>query len=258
MIKDGEGKIMSRVINKTKSEMLQYLKLKILSENWNEIIKKAEDKEESYDKFLIEILRKEYNHRVEVAKKNMVKRARIPNDFTLETYPFEDQPQLNKKRLMERYDSLDYLRNHRNLVFIGPSGTGKTGLASSILRQALNNEYTGRFIEFSSLMEELLNSLADQSSKRVIKKYSGYDCLLIDDLSFLELEKSEIGLLYSLIQKRYKTKCTIITTSLGFSKWNEIFDNKQLTDALIGRLSDNGHIINLNKCKSIRKEPEIN
>ena len=75
-------------------------------------------------------------------------------------------------------------------------------------------------------MEELLNSLADQSSKRVIKKYSGYDCLLIDDLSFLVLEKVEVGLFYSLIQKRYKAKCTIVITSLGISNWNEIFNNK--------------------------------
>lgn len=258
MMKNGEVKIMSKSVNKTNEEMLKYLKLDVLSMEWLKIIDEAEKKEKSYERFLLEILKKEYIYRVEIARNNRINRAKIPNSFVLETYPFEEQPQLNKKRLLQRYDSLDYLKNHRNLIFVGPSGTGKTGLASSILRQALNNEYSGRFIEFTSLMEELLNSLADQSSKRVIKKYSIYDCLLIDDLSFLELEKAEIGLFYSLIQKRYKSKCTIITTSLGFSKWNEIFDNKQLTDALIGRLSDNGHIINLKKCKSIRGEPDVN
>ena len=152
---------------------------------------------------------------------------------------------------------MDYLINSRNLVFIGQSGTGKTGLASSILRQALNNGYSGRFVEFNVLIEEFLNSIADQSSKKIIGRYSNYNCLLIDDLSFLEADKAEIGLFYSLIQKRYKRSCTIITTALGFSEWNKIFDNKQLTDALIGRLSDNGHIINLKKCKSIRTNPEI-
>ena len=244
-------------MNKKTKEMLQYLKLNYLLDNWDDVVKKAEESDQSYDKFLNNILKNEFNTRSEIAKVNRVNRAKIPNDFTMETYPFEEQSHLNKKRLLQRYDSLDYLINNRNLVFIGPSGTGKTGLASSILRQALNNGYSGRFVEFNILMEELLNSIADQSSKRVINRYSNYNCLLIDDISFLEANKAEIGLFYALIQKRYKRSCTIVTTPLGFSDWNKIFDNKQLTDALIGRLSDNGHIINLRKCKNIRKDPDV-
>lgn len=244
-------------MNKKTKEMLKYLKLNYLLEHWAEVIEKAEETDQSYDKFLLNIIKKEYESRTEAARTNRITRAKIPNDFTMETYPFDEQPHLNKKRLFQRYDSLDYLKNKRNLIFIGVSGTGKTGLGSSVLRHAINSGYSGRFIDFGVLVEELLNSIADQSSKRVIKKYSNYDCLLIDDLSFLEAEKAEIGLFYTLVQKRYKKSCTIITTALGFSEWNKIFNNKQLTDALIGRLSDNGHIINLKKCKSIRKDPEV-
>ena len=245
-------------MNKKTKEILQYLKLNYLLEHWDKAVSRAEELEQSYESFLNSILKNEFNTRSEIAKVNRVNRAKIPNDFTMETYPFEEQPHLNKKRLLQRYDSLDYVTNFRNIVFIGQSGTGKTGLASSILRQSLNSGYSGRFVEFNILMEELFNSIADQSSKRVINRYSKYSCLLIDDLSFLEAEKAEIGLFYTLIQKRYKRSCTIVTTPLGFNDWNKIFDNKQLTDALIGRLSDNGHIINLKKCKNIRKEPEVN
>ncbi len=246
------------MMNKKTKEMLQYLKLNYLLEYWDNVVKKAEELEQSYDFFLNNILKNEFNARSEIAKINRVNRAKIPNDFTMETYPFGEQSHLNKKRLLQRYDSLDYVKNNRNIIFIGPAGTGKTGLASSILRQSLNAGYSGRFVEFNTLMEELLSSIADQSSKRVINRYSNYNCLLIDDLSFIEADKAEIGLFYTLIQKRYKRSCTIITTPLGFSDWNEIFDHKQLTDALIGRLSDNGHIINLKKCKNIRKEPDVN
>lgn len=244
-------------MNKKAREMLKYLKLNFLQEHWQDVVSKAEKVDQSYENFLMNIVKNEYENRAEFARLNRISRAKIPNSFTLETYPFEEQPHLNKKRLLQRYDSLDYLKNNRNLIFIGPSGTGKTGLSSSILRQALNNGYSGKFINFNTLMEELLNSIADQSSKRVIKKYANYNCLLIDDLSFLEADKTEIGLFYTLIQKRYKRSCTVITTALGFSDWNKIFENKQLTDALIGRLSDNGHIINLKKCKSIRQEPDV-
>lgn len=252
MTRNGEG-----AMNKKTKEMLHYLKLHYLLDQWDYVINKAEEEEQSYEKFLQAIIKNEFNNRNDIARVNRVKRAKIPNDFTMETYPFEQQPHLNRKRLIQRYDSLDYITNNRNLVFIGPSGTGKTGLASSVLRQAINSGYSGKFVEFSSLMEELLNSIADQSSKKIIKRYSNYKCLLIDDLSFLEVEKAEIGLFYSLIQKRYKHGCTIVTTPLGFSDWNKIFSNKQLTDALIGRLSDNGHIVNLKNCKNIRMEPDI-
>ena len=252
MIKNGEV-----TMKKKTKDMLNYLKFNYLLGHWDELIKEAEESEQSYDKFLSKIIKNEFNTRSEIARVNRVNRAKIPNDYSMETYPFGEQPHLNKKRLLQRYDSLDYLINNRNIVFVGPSGTGKTGLASSILRQAINSGYSGRFVEFSVLMEELLNSIADQSSKRIIKRYANYNCLLIDDLSFLEVDKAEIGLFYSLVQKRYKRSCTIITTALGFSDWNKIFNNKQLSDALIGRLSDNGHIINLKKCKNIRKDPEV-
>lgn len=245
-------------MDKKTKEMLEFLKLDFLLKKWEEIIELAEKENQSFDKFLKMIIKNEFNSRNEIARSNRVSRAKIPNEFNIETYPFNDQPHLNKKRLLQRYDSLDYITNNRNIIFIGPSGTGKTGLASCILRHAINSGHSGRFIEFNILMEELLSSIADQSSKKVIKRYSNYKCLLIDDLSFLNADNTEIGLFYSLIQKRYKKSCTIITTPYGFSEWNKIFNNKQLSDALIGRLSDNGHIINLKDCKVIRTEPEIN
>lgn len=244
-------------MNKKTKEMLKYLKLNYLYDHWDDVIKNAEESNLSYNKFLTSIVKKEYDFRVDIAKVNRIKRAKIPNEYVIDTYPFNEQPHLNKKRLLERYDSLDYLVNNRNLVFIGPSGTGKTGLASSILRRSVEVGYSGRFVSFNDLMEELLASIADQSSKRIIKKYSNYSCLLIDDLTYFESDKAEVGLFYSLIQKRYKRNCTIVTSSLGFGSWNKIFNHKELTDALIGRLSDNGHIINLKKCKNIRKNPDV-
>lgn len=244
-------------MKKKDKEMLFYLKMNYLLDQWKEAIDIAEKKELSYEAFLSRIIQKEYEFKCESARKSRIGRATIPNEYVLETYPFAGQPHLNKKRLLQRHDSLDYLENNRNIVFIGPSGTGKTGLGSSILRHSINNGYTGKFVRFDVLMEELLNSIADQSSKKIIKRYSGYQCLLIDDLSFVEANKAEIGLFYTLIQKRYENSCTIITTPLGFSGWNKIFDNKQLTDALIGRLTDKGHVINLKNCQSIRTTPEI-
>jgi DNA replication protein DnaC len=244
-------------MNKQCEKMLKYLKWGHLHEHWDEIIAQAEKGHWSYERFLQENIQKEFERRVEVATTGRIYRAKIPNSFTIETYPFEEQPHLDTKRLLQRYDSLDYLEKKQNLIFIGPTGTGKSGLASSILRHALQNGHSGRFVEFSTLMEELVSSIADHSSKKLIKRYCSYNCLVIDDLCSIGVEKTEIGLFYSLLQKRHTKSCTIITTALGFKEWDSIFNSKQMTDALIGRLSDNGHIINLKKCKSIRQAPDV-
>lgn len=244
-------------MNKKTEEMLRYLKLNYLLESWDDVIKRGEEKTLSYHSFLNDILVKEYEIRQDKARMNRVHSAKIPNEFSVDTYPFDQQPHLNKQRLLERHDSMDYLEKKRNIIFLGPSGTGKTGLASGILRSAVIKGHSGRFVEFRILMDELIQSLADQSGKKVIHKYAKYDCLVIDDLSFVEAEKAETGLFYSLIQKRHKKSCTIVTSPLGLSEWDKIFNNKQLTDGLIGRLIDNGHIINLKSCKSIRGKPDL-
>ncbi|MBF0300852.1 MAG: ATP-binding protein [Oligoflexia bacterium] len=159
-------------MNTKTKEMLINLKLGYLLEYWDDVITEAEKNNLSYDKFLFDIIKKEYEHKVEVTTTNRIKRAKIPNEFTIDTYPFNEQPHLNKKRLLQRYDSLDYLEKNRNIIFVGPAGTGKTGLSSSILRHSLNQGYSGHFVEFNSLMEELLSSIADRSTKKVIKKYT--------------------------------------------------------------------------------------
>jgi DNA replication protein DnaC len=240
-----------------KTKILHFLKLSYLLENWDQVMEQAEASDKSYDQFLSDILKKEYQLRLEQVRLGRIKRSKVPNEYVIDTYPFDQQPHVNKKRLLQRFDSLDFLKNNRNLILMGPTGTGKTGLASSFLRQGINNGFSGRFVVFNELMEELLSSIADQSTKTIIRKYTNYQCLLIDDLCFIEAEKTEVGLFYTLIQKRYKKSCTIITTPLGLSEWNTVFKNKQMTDALISRLNDNGHIINFKKCKNIRKDPDI-
>ena len=92
------------------------------------------------------------------------------------------QPKLNKKRILALYDSFDYVSKQQNVIWIGPTGAGKSGLASSFLTQAINKRHTGRFITFPELVEELYRSVGDHSERKVIKTFSSYDCLLIDRL----------------------------------------------------------------------------
>ena len=128
----------------------------------------------------------------------------------------------------------------------------KTGLATAFLLQAIDRGYRGYFVTFPELVAQLYASLADHSEEKVIKKYAAYDCLVIDEVGYVEVEPTQVGLFFTLMQKRHQTKTTLITSNLGFSEWGSFLKNNHLTAALIDRLTSTSHVINMKHCKSLR------
>jgi DNA replication protein DnaC len=172
--------------------------------------------------------------------------------LVIETYPFEQQPKLNKKKIMALYDSLSFLSEHQNIVWLGRTGCGKTGLATSFLIHAINQGYSGRTVLFAELIAELFRSVADHSEHKVLRKYLSYEILHIDEIGYLEVEPVQVGLFFTLMHKRHKKKSTLITSNLGFSEWGSFLKNDHLTAALIDRLTETSHVFNMKQCKGLR------
>ncbi len=239
-------------MNDDLKEKLKYLRLTGLINHWEHILELASRSNFSALRLLEYVVEEEYKIKKENARKLRLTRAKIPQHLVMETFPFQQQPKLNKKKLLSIYDAFDYMPKNQNLLWIGPTGTGKSGLATAFLIQAINQGYHGRFILFPDLIETLYQSIADHSQDKVIKTFAAYDCLLIDELGYIEMEAVQIGLFFTLLHKRHKRKCTLITSNLGFQQWTSFLKNEQLTAALIDRLTENSHIINMNKCTSLR------
>lgn len=231
-------------------EQLKYLRLPVLLETWDPIIKEATKKNPPYGQFLKEILLQESKNKISRGKVVRRKKAKVPDNYEISTYPFSLQPKLNKKQVLEIYDSKNYLTNKQNIALIGPTGAGKTGLAISYLINAIENDYDGRFILFSDLVAELYKSIADNSTPRVLKKFTNYGCLVIDELGYVELDNpAQAGLLFKLIRGRKNS--TIITSNLGFDDWEKFLKNAHLASALLNKFTANCHFINMLSCKSI-------
>jgi DNA replication protein DnaC len=98
----------------------------------------------------------------------------------------------------------------------------------------------------------LYKSVADHSEQRLIKTFAAYDCLLIDEMGYVEVEPIQVGLFFTLMHKRHKKKTTLITSNLGFDQWTSFLKNEHLTAALIDRLTENSHVINMKSCASLR------
>jgi len=233
-------------------ERLKYLRLMGLISNWDNYMKLIQKKDFSHVAFLKYIVNEEYKLKKENARKMRMARAQIPEQYAIESFPFSKQLKLSKKKILSIYDSFDYMLKHQNIIWIGPTGAGKTGLASSFLTQAINKGHTGRFITFPELVELLYKSVGDHSESKVIKRFASYDCLLIDELGYVEVEPIQVGMFFTLMTKRHKKKTTLITSNIGFGEWISFLNNDQLTAALIDRLTENSHVINMKKCVSLR------
>lgn len=233
-------------------KVLKYLRLGGLLAHWDELLAAARRGRFSHERLLRHVLEAEYRLKIEYARLLRRKRAHIPEMLEMETFPFARQPKLDRKKILSLYDGFDYMTHKQNIVWMGPTGCGKSGLATGFLLRALDRGYRGYFITFPELLAELYASLADRSEQQALRKYARYDCLLIDEMGYVEIEPAQVGLFFTLMQKRHKTKTTLITSNLGFSEWGSLLKNNQLTGALLNRLTETSHVINMKSCHSLR------
>ena len=231
---------------------LQKLRLYHTLENWDEIIKGADKENLSYSRFLIQIIKMENDSKLERERLARIGRAKIPTEYSIETYPFKLQPKLNRKKIMEAYDSMNYIGENKNLLFIGPTGCGKTGLSTAFLTHALNHGYKGRFIDFSELIHILFSSRADHTEQKIVGQFVRYDVLLIDELGYISCQKEQASLFFDLLRRRHEKSTTIITTQLGFDEWGSFLHDPHIVAALLDRMTSNCTIFNMKDCQSIR------
>lgn len=239
------------------AQTLKYLRLYGLLARWDEMLAVAAKGGYSHMRLVKYLLEEECKIKRDNARSQRLKRARIPEPLVLETYPYAKQPNLNKKKVLSLYDAFDYMTQHRNIIWVGPTGCGKTGLATAFLMQAIERGYTGRHVVFEELITELYASVADHSQQKVIKKYLTYDCLLVDELGYVEAESEQAGLFFALMHKRHLKKTTLMTSNLGFNDWAGFLKNPHLTAALIDRLTESSYVINMMRCRSIRDPLEL-
>ena len=232
--------------------MLKYLRLSGLISQFDRFLEKAKTEDISHVRWLRQIIEQEYRLKQENSRKRRLSQAKIPEMLLFQSFPFTRQPKLDQKKVTHLYDAFDYMTEARNIIFFGPTGVGKTGLATAFLVQAIDRGYNGRFILFHELVELLYKSVADHSEEKLLRTFSAYDCLLIDELGYIELEPVQVGLFFTLMQKRHKKKSSLITSNLGFEQWPSFLKNDHLTAALIDRLTELSHIVNMKNCGSLR------
>ena len=216
-------------------ELLTTLRFEGMAQTLDRELDRAEREALSPEQLLYHLLLEEARDRQERSLAYRLRQAKLPWDWTLDTFPFERQPEVNKAHILS-LAGLAFVERAENIVFIGSPGTGKSGLAIALLRQALLNGYRGCFYNAQELLDSLYASLADRTTPQLLGRLSRYDVLLIDELGYLTLKSEQVNAFFKLMDNRYGRKSTIITTNLDYPEWYDLFQRKPLVDALLDRL----------------------
>lgn len=213
-----------------------------------ELIPKYLDNAVSKDKSITETLKEltdaEIDFREERAKQINLTISHFPFLKTLNDFEFEYQPSINKAQILE-LQTLRFIENNENLLFIGSSGVGKTHLAVSLGIEATTKHYSTYFVHFNTLMQKFKTAAKEGRIEQVVKHYAKYKLLIIDEIGYLPIDKDSAHGFFQLVAARYEKRSIILTTNQPLSKWGDVFGDYTLANAIIDRLVHHSQIIKI-------------
>ena len=217
-------------------QLLKSLKLRRIREILEAHLASASADGPAYSAFLCSLLREEHHAQQVRFLESRIKRAKLPEQWPLETFPWAHQPGVQRSQI-EQLAKLDFVGQATNIVFMGPTGVGKTGLASGILLKALLDGRRARFVKAQDLFDDLFRTLADHSSRKLLNQMIRIEVLLIDELGYLNLRPEQSNIFFKLMEERYTRRlCTMITTNLVYEEWYGFLGQKPMVAALLDRL----------------------
>jgi DNA replication protein DnaC len=205
--------------------------------------------------YLVNLLDLELSERRARRAQRQTREAGFPVVKTLEGFNFARAPQM-PEALLRRLCDGEYIKRAEPVIFVGDPGTGKTHLACALGEAAARQGLRVRFTTAAGLVTELVEAKDTQDLGRVVRRYGKVSLLIIDELAYLPLSRSDAELLFRVLGERTERLPVIITTNLPFSEWTTMFPDPRLCRAIIDRLTHRAHIIDTGK-KSIRLEDTL-
>ena len=225
-------------------QLLKNLKLRRVLEIYDEQLRAAEKEDVTYSELVTRLVRAQWHARQESALEWRIRRANLPERWSLETFPFARQPGVNRKQI-RAFAELEFIAKAENIVLVGKTGVGKTGLSCGLLLKALENGYRCQFIRAQDLFDEMYASLADRPTRQLLKRLARLDVLLIDEFGYLTLKPEQSNIFFKLMEERYHCHSTIITTNLVYDEWHNFLGNKSMVDALLSRVRHYCHTVTI-------------
>lgn len=225
-------------------ENLQYLKLKEMAVNLDDTINFITKNDLSFTEGLIKLSSYEIDHKEASMIKAMVKVGAFPNRKEIKDFDFNFQESINKQQILE-FSNHGFIYKAENIVFLGPSGVGKTHLASAIGISAAKKRVSTYFIKCQDLITQLKKAKLENRLADRLKHFTKYKLLIIDEIGYLAINPEDSKLFFQLIDKRYEFRSTIFTTNINFSKWDDVFMDPIIANAILDRILHHAHVVSI-------------
>lgn len=226
-------------------EHLKELKLPTIRDHFESQADRAIAEGLSYPQYLAELTGRECETRTQGRIRRLMRNSRLPAGKTWEAFEWSRVPLAVTRQCQSLRDG-SFLARRENVLVFGKPGCGKTHTLCALGEQLVRSGRTVYFATCSLLVQDLLAAKRDLRLERVIKKLSGFEALIIDDLGYVQQSREEMEVLFTLLAERYERGSVLLTSNLPFSQWAQIFKDPMTTAAAIDRLVHHSVIVELN------------
>lgn len=246
---------MDKTVNENIIRYSKELRLPVFRQEFKQMAEEAAKERMEYEEFLLKLMEREFELRMENRKKTHIRQAGFPSKLYLNSLDREQLPDDAKEKL-PMLERLDFIESGQNIVLAGNPGTGKTHIATGLGLKACIQGYKVMFTTIHRLLTQLRESHSQRTLKQMEARFEKYDLVICDEFGYVTFDKQGAEMLFNHLSLRAGRKSTIITTNLGFDRWEEIFGDPVLTAALVDRITHKAYLVNMNGDSYRLKETE--
>jgi DNA replication protein DnaC len=209
-----------------------------------------------FEEKLALIVDRQYTWRQNLAFQQRLKRARLRGNACVEDIDYRAQRGIDKGMLRALAQESVWVQRHENIFMVGPTGCGKSYLASALAHKACRDGYLVFYSRATALFRDLAMARADGSLRSLLGRLARADVLVVDDWAMSPLSEAERRDFWEICEDRYQTRSTILTSQVPVANWHEQIGDATVADGILDRLVHNAHRIDL-KGESMRKTKAV-
>lgn len=232
-------------------KLLRGMFLATMAESFSELAVRAAREGLSHEEFLYELALLEREGRDHNKVQRLLTASKLPREKTFDSLNLDRFP-LSIRQQVEKLKSGVFLTGAVNVVAIGEPGTGKSHLTAALGHALVQKGRSVLWTPAYALVQRLLEAKRDLRLPKELTKLDRVECLILDDIGYVQQDRDEMEVLFTLLAERYERRSTVITTNLVFSQWEQIFKNPMTTMAAIDRVVHHSVILDLAGVDSYR------
>ena len=225
--------------------LLKQLRLPSMLAQWESLMQEAIEEQWSYAEYLSHLCDAEVAARYQNRVARYIRESGLPPGKTLASFDFDSAKSVNKHKIEALASNASWVEKANNVVIFGPSGVGKTHLASAIGHRLIEQGVRVLFTSTTQLVQKMQKAKQEFKLPSILDKLSKASVLILDDIGYVKKDDKETSVLFELIAERYENSSLIITSNQPFGEWNSIFPDNMMAVAAIDRIVHHASIISI-------------